>query len=151
MMNLSNLIKLGGRSKSKRVGRGYGSGVGGPPVGKGAKGQKSRSGAGKPWLGFEGGQVPLYKRLPQVKGFRNPATRNIVGVNLGRLAECNFKSGSEITPTSLIKVGILNNLTKKQVKILGEGELKTKHTFKGFSFSKSARNKLKETGSKIIE
>ena len=150
-MELSKIERLNGKiRKSKRVGRGVGSGKGGHTVGKGQKGQKARSGA-KPWVGFEGGQVPLYKRLPQLGGF----TRHYVPkVYVVRLDVFNaFDDNEEVTPVSLVERRILRGLTKKSfvVKILGAGKLDKKLTFKGFDYSESSKESIEKSGSKIAE
>jgi len=146
-MNLSNLEKIkGNKRKAKRLGRGYGSAVGGHTVGRGTKGQKAR---GKPWAGFEGGQIPLYKRLPQIGGFRNPTSKNVRGINLTKLNV--FKTGNTISPADFVRVGILKNTNKLIVKILGGGDLTVKLKLKGFIYSESAREKIKKSGSTIIE
>ena len=147
-MNLSNLIKAKTTKTSKRVGRGYSSGKGGHTSGRGQKGQKSRKGA-KPWAGFEGGQVPLFKKLPMIGGFSRhyilkPSTVNTAIFN-------DVKEGTEVTPELLVEMGVLKKLPKSGVKILSGDSFKGKITFKGFMFSKKAREEIEKAGSKIIE
>jgi large subunit ribosomal protein L15 len=147
-MNLFNIIKvLGNKRKSKRVGRGYGSGKGGHTSGKGAKGQKARSG-NKHLVGFEGGQVPLYKRLPQMGGFKNPNSKNVVSVNLKDLNA--FRTGAKVTPQDLVGKKIIRELPRKAfVKILGDGTLEKKLTLKGFLYSKTAKEALEKAGCEL--
>lgn len=141
---LNNLPKTKQFKKSKRVGRGYGSGKGGHTTGRGTKGQKAR---GTVNLGFEGGQVPLYKRLPQIGGFRNPTKKDIVSVSLSKLNV--FKDESVVTPKDLIEKNIISRLPKNGVKILANGELGKKLELKGFLASESAKKKIEKSGSKI--
>ena len=136
---LSSLEKQKGRiKKPKRVGRGIGSGKGGHTTGKGQKGQKSR-GVGKfsPW--FEGGQLPLVKRLPQVGGFRNPTQKFYTVLNLDYFDK--FKDGDKITRKLLEEKG-LRNIKKSGIKILGDGDITKKLHFEGFLYSKSAIKKI---------
>jgi len=147
-MMLNNLSKIkGNKSKKKRRGRGIGSGVGGHTTGSGQKGQKSRSGYNIP-VGFEGGQVPLYRRLPSLGGFRNTHTKKIVAVSLGKLDV--FSDGSEVTPELLVEKKIINSIPKHGVKILGTGEIKKKLTVKGFKLSSSAKEKIEKAGGKVL-
>ena len=135
-MDLSNLQPAAGSKQSDnfRRGRGHGSGNG-KTAGKGHKGQKARSGAPRP--GFEGGQMPLYRRLPK-RGFTNRNSLEIVGINLKALE--SFEDGSVITIDSLIESGIVKN-PKDGVKILGNGELTKKLTVKANAFSAKAQEK----------
>ncbi len=140
-MNLSELKPAAG-SKQKhnfRKGRGHGSGNG-KTAGKGHKGQKARSGS--PRIGFEGGQTPLYMRLPK-RGFTNRNTKEIVAVNVEALN--NFDDGSTVTITSLQEAGIINN-PRDGIKILGNGELTKKLNVKVNAYSKSAVDKIKALG-----
>jgi large subunit ribosomal protein L15 len=147
-MDLSNLKKQKGRKKAaKRVGRGCGSGKGMHTVGKGKKGQLSRSG-GKVPVGFEGGQVPIYKRLPQIGGFRNPRSRKISTVSLEVFN--TFRKGSTVTPEKLVEEGIVKSVPRHGVKILANGELKKELKFEGFLMSQGAQSKIEESGSEII-
>ena len=140
-MDLSNLQPAAGSKQSDnfRRGRGHGSGNG-KTAGKGHKGQKARSGAPRP--GFEGGQMPLYRRLPK-RGFTNRNSLEIVGINLKSLE--SFEDGSVITIDSLIESGIVKN-PKDGVKILGNGELTKKLTVKANAFSAKAQEKIEALG-----
>ena len=140
-MDLSNLSPAEGSvmSDNFRRGRGHGSGNG-KTAGKGHKGQKARSGAPRP--GFEGGQMPLYRRLPK-RGFTNRNSLTIVGINLSALE--GFEDGAVVTVDSLIESGIVRN-PKDGVKILGNGELTKKLTVKANAFSASAKEKIEALG-----
>ena len=140
-MDLSNLQPAAGSKQSDnfRRGRGHGSGNS-KTAGKGHKGQKARSGAPRP--GFEGGQMPLYRRLPK-RGFTNRNSLEIVGINLKALE--SFEDGSVITIDSLIESGIVKN-PKDGVKILGNGELTKKLTVKANAFSAKAQEKIEALG-----
>ncbi len=142
-MNLSELKPAEGSKQSNafRRGRGHGSGNG-KTAGKGHKGQKARSGS--PRLGFEGGQMPLYRRIPK-RGFKNMNHKNIVGIGLDRLNV--FEDGSEVTVETLIEKGIVSN-PRDGVKILGNGELTKKLEIKVNAFSKSAVEKIEAAGGK---
>ncbi|MFC1700084.1 50S ribosomal protein L15 [Patescibacteria group bacterium] len=144
-MNLSNLPKTTQRKK-KRLGRGYSSGKGGHTVGRGTKGQKAR-GSRKIPLGFEGGQIPLYKRLPQIGGFRSLRIGRTVNINLRDLNV--FRAGSKVTPQSLVEKKIIRRVPKGGVKILSEGKLEKNLTLSGFTYSKTAKEKIEKSGSKI--
>ncbi len=140
-MELSNLRPAEGSKHSAnfRRGRGHGSGNG-KTAGKGHKGQKARSGATRP--GFEGGQMPLYRRLPK-RGFKNRNTKEIVGINVGVLER--FDSDALVTVESLMEIGIVKN-PKDGVKILGNGELTKKLTVKVNAFSEGAKAKIEAVG-----
>ena len=140
-MDLSYFQPAAGSKQSDnfRRGRGHGSGNG-KTAGKGHKGQKARSGAPRP--GFEGGQMPLYRRLPK-RGFTNRNSLEIVGINLKALE--SFEDGSVITIDSLIESGIVKN-PKDGVKILGNGELTKKLTVKANAFSAKAQEKIEALG-----
>ena len=142
-MNLSELKPAAGSKHSDefRRGRGHGSGNG-KTAGKGHKGQKARSGAPRP--GFEGGQLPLYRRLPK-RGFTNINSKDIVAIGLDRLNA--FEDGAEVTVATLMDKGIVNN-PRDGVKILGNGELTKKLTVKVNAFSKSAVEKIEAVGGK---
>ena len=142
-MELSNLRPAEGSRKSDnfRRGRGHGSGNG-KTAGKGHKGQKARSGAPRP--GFEGGQLPLYRRLPK-RGFTNINSKDIVAIGLERLNV--FEDGAEVTVETLMEKGIVKN-PKDGVKILGNGELTKKLDVKVNAFSKSAAEKIQAVGGK---
>ncbi|SDZ31357.1 LSU ribosomal protein L15P [Proteiniborus ethanoligenes] len=135
--------KGGGSKKTKRLGRGTGSGWG-KTAGRGQKGQKSRSGGGvRP--GFEGGQMPLYRRLPK-RGFTNIFATKYAIVNLEDLNR--FDDNTEVTPELLIQSGIIKKL-EDGVKILGDGELSKKLTVKANKFSKTAAEKIEANGGKV--
>lgn len=142
-MNLSELKPAAGSKHSNafRRGRGHGSGNG-KTAGKGHKGQKARSGAPRP--GFEGGQLPLYRRLPK-RGFKNRNSKDIVAVGLERLNV--FEDGAEVTVEALMDKGIVKN-PKDGVKILGNGELTKKLDVKVNAFSSSAAEKIQAVGGK---
>ena len=142
-MNLSNLRPAEGSKHSDnfRRGRGHGSGNG-KTAGKGHKGQKARSGAPRP--GFEGGQMPLYRRIPK-RGFTNRNTKEIVAINLNALEV--FENDAVVSVETLIEAGIVNN-PRDGVKILGNGELTKKLTVKANAFSASAVAKIEANGGK---
>ena len=142
-MNLSNLRPAEGSKHSDnfRRGRGHGSGNG-KTAGKGHKGQKARSGAPRP--GFEGGQMPLYRRIPK-RGFTNRNTKEIVAINLGALEV--FENDTVVSVETLIEAGIVKN-PRDGVKILGNGELTKKLTVKANAFSASAAAKIEANGGK---
>ena len=140
-MKLHNLKPAkGSRKSSKRIGRGEGSGLG-KTSGKGHKGQWARKGH-KFKEGFEGGQMPLIRRIPK-HGFKNPARKEYLGVNVESLAQ--FDEGAEITP-ELIKNSGLANGTIRYVKILGRGELDKKLVVKAHAFSATAKSKIEAAG-----
>ena len=142
-MNLSTLKPAEGSKHSTnfRVGRGHGSGNG-KTAGKGHKGQKARSGSPRP--GFEGGQMPLYRRIPK-RGFTCINRRDIVAINVSVLDR--FEDGAEVTVDTLVECGIVKN-PRDGVKILGNGELTKKLTVKANAFSKSAAEKIEALGGK---
>lgn len=127
----------------KRVGRGMGSGRG-STSGRGANGQKSRSGGGVR-LSFEGGQTPLFRRLPK-RGFNNIYKKEYNEINIYQLN--NFDEGAEVTPEKLIAAGIIDSIKKSGVKILGSGQLDKSLNIKAHAFSKSAREKIEAAGGK---
>ena len=140
-MDLSNLKpNEGAVSERSRVGRGHASGNG-KTAGRGHKGQKARSG-GSTRLGFEGGQMPLYRRIPK-RGFKNYNYKEIIGINVSKLDV--FENGTEVTVETLIEAGIVKN-PRDGVKILGDGELTKKLTVKVNAFSKSAEEKITVAG-----
>ena len=142
-MELSNLRPADGSKHGDRFRRGRGHGSGnGKTAGKGHKGQKARSGAPRP--GFEGGQMPLYRRLPK-RGFKNFNSKIIVGINVSELER--FDNDSTITVDTLIETGIVKN-PRDGVKILGNGELTKKLDVKVNAFSKSAAEKIQAVGGK---
>lgn len=140
-MNLSTLSPAKGSNKKKfRVGRGHGSGNG-KTSGKGHKGQKARSGGGvRP--GFEGGQMPLYRRLPK-RGFKNRNTKHIIAINLVHLNV--FEDGDVVDIKALKSKGLLSN-PRDGVKILGQGELEKKLIVKVNYYSQSAAEKIEAAG-----
>ena len=142
-MDLSSLKPAEGAvtSDNFRRGRGHGSGNG-KTAGKGHKGQKARSGAPRP--GFEGGQMPLYRRLPK-RGFTSRNHKEIVAINLSALEQ--FEDGAEVSVATLIEAGVVKN-ARDGVKILGNGELTKKLTVKANAFSKSATEKIEALGGK---
>jgi large subunit ribosomal protein L15 len=144
MIALNKLKPPAGSTQSKkRRGAGMGSGLG-KTAGRGYKGQKSRSGA-RSKRGFEGGQMPLHRRLPK-RGFTNIFKKDFAIVNLERLAD--FPAGSSISPQVLLEKGIVRNL-RDGVKILGNGELKQALTISAHLFSKSAQEKITKAGGKF--
>ena len=142
-MNLSTLKPAEGSKHSDnfRRGRGHGSGNG-KTAGKGHKGQKARSGAPRP--GFEGGQMPLYRRVPK-RGFKCRNSKEIVAINISALNV--FDENTEVTVDSLLGAGIVSN-PKDGVKILGNGELTKKLNVKANAFSASAKEKIEALGGK---
>ena len=141
-MDLSNLRPAEGSRKRDdfRRGRGHGSGNG-KTAGKGHKGQKARSGA--PRIGFEGGQMPLYRRIPK-KGFKCPSHKEIVAINLAALEE-KFEDGATVDIEALIASGLVKN-PRDGVKILGYGDITKKLTVKANAFSASAVEKIEKAG-----
>ncbi len=140
-MDLSNLAPALGSKQSDnfRRGRGHGSGNG-KTAGKGHKGQKARSGAPRP--GFEGGQMPLYRRLPK-RGFTCINSKEIVAINVNELMR--FEDGAEVTVETMMECGLVSN-PKDGVKILGKGELTKKLHVKVHAFSESAKAKIEAAG-----
>ncbi len=142
-MRLSDLSPIhGSKKRKKRVGRGSGSGHGKTSC-RGHKGQKSRSGGGTR-AGFEGGQMPLHRRLPK-RGFRNIFKKQYAIVNLTDLSEISV---SLVTPEVFLDKGFIKNI-KDGVKILGQGEIKKPLTVKAHAFSASAREKILKVGGKV--
>jgi len=130
----------GSRKERNRVGRGIGSGNG-KTAGRGQKGQNARSGGGvRP--GFEGGQTPLFRRLPK-RGFTNINRKEYQVVNLDKLNR--FEDGTEITPELLLETGVVSKL-KAGIKVLGDGKLEKKLTVKAHKFSASAKEAIEATG-----
>ena len=142
-MNLHELKPTdGARKKEVRVGRGVGSGSG-KTCGRGHKGQKARSGGGvRP--GFEGGQMPIYRRLPK-RGFKNVWAKKFAEVNVETLNR--FDDGAEVDAVALVEYGILKNVLDG-VKILGKGEITKKLTVRAQAFTKSAKEKIEAAGGK---
>jgi len=142
-MRLHDLRPAEGSTKSKkRVGRGTGSGHG-TTAGRGSNGQNSRSGGGvRP--GFEGGQMPLFRRIPK-RGFHNKFKKQWTVINVEILND--FEDGTEITPEVLLQTGVVSKLNYG-LKILGDGELNKKLTVKANKFTQSAINKIEAAGGK---
>jgi len=143
-MNLHELKPTpGSRHKPTRKGQGIGSGLG-KTAGRGHKGQKARSGGGvRP--GFEGGQMPLQRRMPK-RGFSNaPFKKEIITVNIDKLNR--FESGTEVTPETLLRARVVRKVGDG-IKILGEGNLEKSLTIKAHAFSKSAVEKIEAAGGK---
>ncbi len=141
-MELSKLSPAEGSKHSQnfRRGRGHGSGNG-KTAGKGHKGQKARSGA--PRIGFEGGQMPLFRRIPK-RGFTDPNSKVITGINISVL-EDRYNAGDEVTLENLLEKRIIRKVNDG-VKILGNGELTKKLTVKVNAFSESAKEKIEAVG-----
>ncbi|EOT38937.1 50S ribosomal protein L15 [Enterococcus sp. MJM12] len=133
----------GSRQVRNRVGRGTSSGNG-KTSGRGQKGQKARSGGGVR-LGFEGGQTPLFRRLPK-RGFTNVNRKEYAVINLDVLNR--FEDGTEVTPVTLVEAGIVKN-EKAGIKVLGNGELTKKLTVKAAKFSKTAEEAITANGGSI--
>jgi large subunit ribosomal protein L15 len=139
-LDLSNLQPAKGSKQNKfRKGRGHGSGNG-KTAGKGHKGQKARSGA--PRIGFEGGQMPLYRRIPK-RGFKNRNYKEIIGINVSALER--FSAGDTVSIATLIESGIVKN-PRDGVKILGNGNLTKKLNVKANAFSEKAKEKIEALG-----
>ena len=143
-MELSNLRPAEGTKHSDnfRRGRGHGSGNG-KTAGKGHKGQKARSGA--PRVGFEGGQMPLYRRIPK-RGFKNRNSKEIISINVDALER--FDNGATVDVEALLNAGVIKK-TGDGVKILGNGELTKKLTVKVDALSASAKEKIEAAGGTV--
>ena len=142
-MKLNQLTATPGATKErKRIGRGYGAGTG-KTAGKGHKGQKARAGHGQR-PGFEGGQMPMQRRLPK-RGFNNIFAKEIVSINVGSLNK--FEDGASVDAAALAEAGIIKK-TCDGVKILSNGELKKKLTVKANAFSQAAKEKIEAAGGK---
>ena len=144
-MNLNELVPApGARTKPYRKGRGIGSGNG-KTAGKGHKGQNARSGGGvRP--GFEGGQMPLYRRLPK-RGFKNVLAVKYSEINVSTLDK--FEDGAEITPELLQESGLIKKLNDG-VSVMGNGEITKKVTVHAHRFTKTAKEKIEKAGGKAI-
>jgi large subunit ribosomal protein L15 len=143
MIGLNNLKPAkGSKHRKKIVGRGVGSGHGRTST-RGSKGQKARSGDGSKKIGFEGGQMPIFRRIPK-RGFNNPFRKEYEIVNVESLNK--FDSGLEVTPQVLKEAGLIGKANL--VKILGVGDLKKALTVKAAAFSKSAVEKINAAGGK---
>jgi large subunit ribosomal protein L15 len=147
MMELTEILtRAGSHKRRKRIGRGTGSGSG-KTCGRGHKGAGSRAGAKKLMM-REGGQMPLFRRLPK-RGFSNFTFRTEYGiVNVGDL-ESRFDSGTHVTAETLLEAGLVRNLRHK-VKVLGDGELSKKLKVEAAKFSKRAEEKIKAAGGEVI-
>jgi len=146
-MKLHDLQPIPGSTKNrKRVGRGPSSGHG-KTAGRGVKGQKSRSGGGKPPY-FEGGQLPLVRRLPVKRGFVNIHRVEYMPINLERLEV--FAAGTEVTPEALVEAGLLKSV-RQPVVILGQGELDRPLKVQAHRFSQTARSKIEAAGGSVVE
>jgi large subunit ribosomal protein L15 len=138
--------QVGAKKKRKRVARGT-AGRGGKTAGRGTKGQNSRSGGGKgPY--FEGGQLPLVRRLPQKRGFKNLFRVEYSIINVERLS--SFRKGSRVDPTALYRAGMIKS-AQKPVKILGGGELDKALTVSAHKFSAAAKDKIEAAGGTVVE
>jgi large subunit ribosomal protein L15 len=151
-LNLSTLKPAQARKDRKRVGRGMGSGKG-RYAGRGIKGQKARSGSHKMRAGFEGGQMPVYMRIPKQRGSTSkdalpvgPFRTATVPINVRDLGR--FDAGAEVTPESLVEQGLLKN-TKVDVKILGNGEISKALTVRVHAISAAAREKIEQAGGTV--
>jgi large subunit ribosomal protein L15 len=151
-LNLHSLQPAQPRKDRKRVGRGLGSGNG-RYSGRGIKGQKARSGSHKMRAGFEGGQMPVYMRLPKQRGNTSkdampvgPFRTSTVPVNVRDLGR--FEDGAEVTPESLVEVGLIKN-TKTDVKLLGDGDVARKLTVRVHAISATAREKVEAAGGTV--
>ncbi len=130
----------GAKRKRKRVARG------GKTAGRGTKGQKARSGGGvRPY--FEGGQLPLVRRLPQKRGFHNPFKKEYAIVNVERLND-RFEAGTQVSPQALVEVGVIKSAALP-VKVLGRGRLEKPLTVRAHAFSHTARSKIEAAGGEI--
>lgn len=137
----------GANKKPKRVGRGSSSGLG-TTAGKGNKGQQSRSGTGVPYVGFEGGQMPLYRRIAH-KGFSNyPFKKEYVCINVDQL-EAKFADGETVDKTSLIAKGFISAKSSTLVKVLGNGDITKKLTVDVDKVSESAKAKIEKAGGTV--
>ena len=153
-LSLSNLSPAQPRQDRKRIGRGLGSGKG-RYSGRGLKGQKSRAGSHKMRAGFEGGQMPMYMRLPKQRGSTSkdampvgPFRTFTQGVNVRDL-ETRFDAGADVTPEALKEHGLIRNL-RTDVKILGHGDLSKKLTVTAHRFSATAREKIESAGGTVV-
>lgn len=143
MLKLSELQKIKGRKAKKRYSIGWGAGS--KTCGRGTKGQRSRTGNSLPYVGFEGGQTPLLRRIPK-RGFKNPNRVEYVPVNLSCFSL--FEEGTEISPETLIQVGIIKKASDL-IKILGDGELNAKYNVKAHKFSQAAEAKIVGAGGTV--
>jgi len=142
MLELGKIGKIKSRKKKKRYGLGFSAGS--KTCGRGQKGQLSRSGSSHPYVGFEGGQTPIFRRVPK-RGFKNLWRVEYIPLNLSVLN--SFEEGTEVTPEILIQKGWLHPNAK--VKVLGNGELTKKLTVRAHKFSQSAEAKIKGAGGTV--
>lgn len=148
MLRQNNISPMpGSRKAAKRVGRGNGSGHG-TYSGRGCKGQKARAGNSKMRPGFEGGQLPLIKRLPRKRGFTNIFRIEYSIVSVGALN--TFESGSEVNPEGMMAAGVIKTLSRP-VKVLADGEIDRPLTVKAQKFSAPAKAKIEAAGGKAEE
>ena len=141
----------GANKKPKRVGRGSSSGLG-TTAGKGNKGQQSRTGSSVPYVGFEGGQMPLYRRIAR-KGFSNyPFKKEYVCVNVSQL-EASFKDGETVDRNAFIAKGFVSSKSKDLIKVLGDGDITKKLNIVADKVSSSAKAKIEKAGGtvKLVE
>jgi len=143
MLSITSLDKVKGKKSKKRYGLGFSAGS--KTCGRGQKGQLSRSGGGRPYVGFEGGQTPIFRRVPK-RGFNNFARVEFVPVNIALLNQ--FENGTEVTPELLREIGIVKKVSDL-VKILGDGELEKQLTVSAHKFSKSAVSKITSAGGTV--
>lgn len=137
--------KKGTRKKIRRVGRGHASGWG-TQAGRGHKGQNSRSGGGLTYTGFEGGQNPLYKRVPKLKGFRSFPKVKFSVINVASFAK--LKEDTVVNLENLISAGLIRK-GAKYLKVLGNGDLETAWTVQAHKISETAQNKITKAGGKV--
>lgn len=149
---LNKLPKTKLKSKSKQVGRGYGSGKGGHTVGRGQKGQKSRSGYSRPRKFFEGGSNPLTKRLPKLKGFsRGSITSKYIEIKLNLNDLNQLENDTELSMESFKELGFsISNSKPVRVKILGNGSLDKKLVIKSIPCSENAKEAIEKAGGKVL-
>lgn len=131
----------GSRKRRRRLGRGISAGQG-ASCGKGMRGQKARSGP-NPFRGFEGGQMPLYRRVPKLKHFTRVNPRRYTTINVGKLA--NLDANTEVTLNTLMEIGLINQ-AEGPLKILGDGEINVPLQVKASAFTQSARQKIESAG-----
>jgi large subunit ribosomal protein L15 len=144
---LANLHPVEGAQRPRtRIGRGQGSGLG-KTAGRGTKGQQARAGSGKR-LGFEGGQMPLRRRLPK-RGFNNIFAKDYTEVNVGKLA--GFDAGTEVDVRLLKAAGVIARIGRDGLKVLGVGEIGVALTVRAAKFSASARSKIEGAGGTAVE
>jgi large subunit ribosomal protein L15 len=143
MLSITSLDRVKGKKSKKRYGLGFSAGS--KTCGRGQKGQLSRSGGGRPYVGFEGGQTPIFRRVPK-RGFNNFARVEFVPVNIASLNQ--FENGTEVTPELLREIGIVKKVSDL-VKILGDGELEKQLTVSAHKFSKSAVSKITNAGGTV--